>query len=158
MSSVCENALGHLQAQRDIPVPIRVVLFKHIRHPLQGNASLHEQIKRQHPLPLAVVASSARMSPRIRAKQQLHKLRAQAISKRHQRILKLAQTNAATLVDVKAVKQPPPRGEEAPEAAKLVEVDGAGAVGVEHADHHLDRVRVEGGVVAVDEGTAQLFF
>lgn len=47
------------QAQRDIPVPVRVVLLEHIRHPLQADACLHEQIEAQHPLPDALVAPSS---------------------------------------------------------------------------------------------------
>ena len=39
---------------------------------------------------------------------------------------------------------------------EFVKVDGAVLVEAEHADHHLDGVRVEGGEIAVDEGAAQL--
>lgn len=39
---------------------------------------------------------------------------------------------------------------------ELIKVDGAVLVDVEHADHHLDGVRVEGGEIAVDERAAEL--
>ena len=98
------------------------------------------------------------MTPCIRAKQQLHKLRTQPVPESHKRVFKLSETDIPAAVNVEAVEEAAPRGEEAPEAAKLVEVDCAAAVRVEHADHHFDRVVVEGGVVAVDEGAAQFFF
>ena len=60
----------------------------------------------------------------------------------------------AAAVRVEAVEEAPPCGEKSPQAAEFVEIDRAAAVGVEHADHHLHRVCVEGGVVAVDEGAA----
>jgi len=98
------------------------------------------------------------MTPRICAKQQLHKRRTQPVPERHERVLELPETDIPAAVHVETVEEAAPRGEEAPEAAELVEVDGAAAVRVEHADHHFDRVVVEGGVVAVDEGAAQFFF
>lgn len=61
----------------------------------------------------------------------------------------------ATAVDIEAVKEVPPGCEKGPQAAELIKVDGATAIGVEHADHHLDGVGVKGGVVSVDEGAAK---
>lgn len=148
----------HLQAQRNIPIPIRVVLLEHIRHPLQANARLHKQIEAQHLLPLAVVAAAPRLVLRVRAEQQLHELRAQAVPERDQGVLELAQRNRARAVRVEAIEKAAPRRQETPQPAELVEVDRAAAVSVEHADHHLHRVHVEGRVVAVDECAPQLFF
>ena len=34
-----------LKAQRDVPIPVVVVLLKHIGHPLQYDTTLHEQIE-----------------------------------------------------------------------------------------------------------------
>ena len=63
--------------------------------------------------------------------------------------------NAPAPVFVKAVEKSAPGCQETPEAAEFFEIDGPRAVGVEHADHHLDGVRVEGCVVAVDERAAE---
>lgn len=45
----------HLQAQRNIPVAILIVLFKHVRHALQADARLHKEIETQGVAPAAVV-------------------------------------------------------------------------------------------------------
>ena len=63
--------------------------------------------------------------------------------------------NAPAPVFVKTVEKSAPGCQETPEAAEFFEIDGPRAVGVEHADHHLDGVRVEGCVVAVDERAAE---
>lgn len=43
------------QAQRNVPIPVCVVLLEHIRHALETYASLHEEVERQHPLSLVLV-------------------------------------------------------------------------------------------------------
>ena len=80
--------ISNLQAQRNIPIPIIIIPLKYIRHPLQANARLHKQIKAQPILPRPLIAARPRIL-RISIEQQLHKLRAQAVSKRHQRIREL---------------------------------------------------------------------
>jgi hypothetical protein len=142
----------NLQAQSDIPIPILVIAFKHIRHALQTNASLHEQVETQSLL----LASSSSRGFGVSVEKQLDKSRTQAVSKRHQRICELLVTDTAAPVCVETIEQTTPCCEEAPQAAELFEVDGASAVGVEHADHHFDGVWVESCVVAVDESAAEL--
>jgi len=63
---------AHLQAQRDVSIPIIVILLKHVRHALQANARLYEQIKAH-----VVVAPAV-----VRAVQQTHKLGGEAVAKR----------------------------------------------------------------------------
>lgn len=63
---------GYSQTQRDIPIPVIIILLEHIRHPLQRDTRLHEKIETYGVSPLPVV----------RAVQQLHKLWRQAVSKR----------------------------------------------------------------------------
>lgn len=135
-----------LQGQSDVPIPIIVILLKHIRHPLQADAALNEQVKANRTL--AVLVESP--------KQDLDELRAEPVPKRNQSIGVLAQTDVPAPVGVEAIEEGAPRRQEAPEPAELLETDGAGPVAVEHADHHLDGIRVERGPVAVHERGAQL--
>lgn len=79
----------------------------------------------------------------------------EAVPERDHRVLELLQADATAAVHVELVEQVPPRGEVAPQRDELVEDNDAVPVAVEHADHHLDGARVEGGVVSVDEGGAQ---
>jgi len=44
-----------LQAQRDVPIAILVVLFKHVRHAFKADARLYEQIEAHCIAPAAVV-------------------------------------------------------------------------------------------------------
>ncbi|KAI6875713.1 EF-hand [Hortaea werneckii] len=148
---------SHLQAQRNIPIPIDIVLLKHIRHALKRNARLDEEIETEHALPDPLVPAPTRLRLRERAEQQLHELRTKSVSEGYQGVFELAQTDTAAAVRVEAVEEGAPGGQEPPQSAELVEVDRPAAVRVEHPDHHFDRVRVEGGVVAVDEGAAELF-
>jgi hypothetical protein len=36
---------SHLQAQRNIPIPILIILLKHIRHPLQTDTRLDKKVE-----------------------------------------------------------------------------------------------------------------
>lgn len=137
-----------LKAQRDIPIPIIIIPLKHIRHPLQTNTALHKQIKAHIPASTLLV----------RPIQYPHKRRAQAIPKRHQRIAILVKADIAGAILVKAIEEIAPRRQKSPEAAEFVEVDGTRFVDVEHADHHLHRVRIERCPIAVDERGAELLF
>ena len=122
-----------LKAQRNIPIPIIIIPLKHIRHPLQTNTALHKQIKAHIPASTLLV----------RPIQYPHKRRAQAIPKRHQRIAILVEADVAGAILVKAIEEVAPRRQKGPEAAEFVEVDGTRFVNVEHADHHLHRVRIK---------------
>lgn len=135
-----------LEAQRDEAVPVMVVLFENVRHAFQRNAALHEQVEAHDSLVALVV----------RPEEQLHELGAQAVAEGDEGVGELLQGDVAAAVDVEAIEEGPPRGEEGPEAAELVKVDGPVAVRVEHADHHPDRLDVERGPVAVDEGRREL--
>ena len=137
-----------LKAQRDISIAIIVVLLEHIRHALQADASLHKQVE-AHDAVAALV---------VRAEQKLDEARAEPVAERHQRVVELVKADVARLVHVEAVEQRPPRGQKGPEPAELLEPDRAAAVAVEHADHHPDGVRVEGGPVAVDECRGEFSF
>lgn len=137
-----------LKAQRDVPIAIIIVLLEHIRHALQADAGLHKQVE-AHDAVAALV---------VRAEEQLDEARAEPVAERHQRVVELVQADVARLVHVEAVKQRPPRGQEGPEPAELLEPDGAAAVAVEHADHHAHGVRVEGGPVTVDERGREFSF
>ena len=137
-----------LKAQRHKPIPIIIVPLKRIRHPLEGNTSLHEQIKTQAPLPPLIK----------RPEQEPYKAVAQPVPERHQRGAELIEADVSRAIGVEAVEEGAPGGEEGPEAAELAELDGAAAGGVEHADHEGDGVGVEGGPVAVYEGGGELGF
>lgn len=149
------------QAQRDKPIPVIVVPLEDVRHPLQADARLHEQVEAD-----GVVAA-----PVVRAEQQRDELRAQPVAERDQRLGELAVLDRPAAVPVEAVEQLAPCVQERPQAAacggvggsaggvevgvdgcwevrreergegggrrgcvpELVEAYGAGAVGVEHS-------------------------
>ena len=96
-------AQENLQAQCDVSVPILVISLEHICHALQTDASLHEQVEAQSLFPVSFIASPSR-GLGVRVEQQLHELRAQAVSKRHQRVRKLLQTDVTAPVCVEAIK------------------------------------------------------
>lgn len=129
-----------LKTQRDIPVPILIILLEHIRHPLQTNTSLHEQIKAHDAFPPLIISLEQNLDEPV----------AQAVPERHQRVGKLIQRNVTRAVRVEPVKQRAPGGQERPEPAKLLEPNRPAPVAVEHADHHAHRLRVERRPVAVD--------
>ena len=130
-----------LKAQRNVPIPIIVIPLEHIRHPLQTNTALNKQIEAHIPASTLL----------IRPIQYPHKHRAQAVPKRHQSIAVLVKADVAGAILVKAIEEIAPRRQKGPQAAELVEVDGARFVDVEHADHHLHRVRIEGCPISIDE-------
>jgi hypothetical protein len=131
-----------LKAQRNIPIPIIIILLEHIRHPLEANTRLHEQIE----------AHDALVPLVVRPEQQVDEPVAEAVPKRHERVAELVEADVAAVVGVEAVEEGAPRGQEGPEPAELVEADGPAAVRVEHAYHHAQRVGVERGPVAVYQG------
>ena len=93
-----------LKTQRNIPIPILIILFKDIRHPLQNDTTLHKQIKAHLALPAFV----------IRRIHQFHKRRRKPISKRNQRIGVFVKGNVTAAVFVESVKESAPGGEEGP--------------------------------------------
>jgi len=137
-----------LKRQGDKAIAIIVVLLKHVRHALQADAALHEQVEADGALAALVVG----------AKQCVDELRAQPVPERNQRVRVLVDADIAAAVGVEAVEERAPRREEAPEAAELFKADCPGAVCVEHADHHLHGVGVEGGPVTVYERRSEFFF
>jgi hypothetical protein len=96
-----------LQAQRNIPIAILIILLKHIRHPLQTNTRLHKQIKTQRIAPIAVV----------RAIQERDELLGEAVPEGEEGFVEFGKGDAAALVGVEAVEEVAPGGEEAPQAA-----------------------------------------
>lgn len=147
-----------LEADGDVPIAIIIVALKHIRHALETNTRLHEEIE-AHAIQMGALrrANVAGLALK-RLEEDGDKRRAEPVPERDQRILKLAQIDAPAAVIVEAIKQLAPRSEVPPQRDELVEVDLPDAVAVEHADHHFDRPRVERRVVAIHEGGAQLGF
>lgn len=99
----------HLQTQRNIPIPIIVILLEHIRHALQADAGLHKEVETH-----VVVAATI-----VRAVQELDELRRKTVPECDEGVCEFVIRDAARAVDVKAVEEVAPRGEEAPEAAVL---------------------------------------
>jgi hypothetical protein len=98
------------------------------------------------------------MRARESAEEQLNELWAQTVSKGNDCVFELSQRDASAAIGVKPIKKATPSSEKTPETTELVEVDGATAISVKHADHHFDRVRVKRCVVAIDQSTLQLSF
>jgi hypothetical protein len=94
------NLQQDLQAQRDIPIPVIVVLLEHVRHALQADACLHKQVKAH-----VVVAA-----PVVRAVQQAHELRREAVSEGDKGFGKLVVGYTAGVVGVEAVEEATPGG------------------------------------------------
>lgn len=130
----------NLQTKRNIPIPVIIILLKHIRHPLETNTSLYKQIEAHRPFLPSI----------IRPEQQRDEVRAQSIAKRNERFSELIERNVARSIDIESVEEVPPCSEEGPKAAEFVKRDCAVAVGIEHSDHHADCVWVEAREVAVD--------
>lgn len=98
------QGLPNSQAQRDEAVAVLIVLLEHIRHPLQADARLHEQIEAQHPAPARVVGRE----------EQAHVLGREAVAEGDEGVAELAEGDCAAAVDVEAVEQEAPLREEAP--------------------------------------------
>jgi len=96
-----------LQAQRDVPVPVLVVLLEDIRHALEADARLHKQVE----------ADCVLAAPVIRAVQQGDELRREAVPEGDERLVELLVRDVAGAVGVEAVEQAAPGREEAPEPA-----------------------------------------
>lgn len=95
------------QAERNIPIPISIILLENVRHALERNTRLHKQIERQHAAPLDVV----------RVEQQADVVVTKTVSERDERGRELVERDGAAAVDVEAVEQLAPFRQEAPQAA-----------------------------------------
>lgn len=135
-----------LEAEGNVPIPIVVVLLEDVRHALQRDAGLDEQVEAQLALVALVVGLEQQLDEAVR----------QTIAEGDEGVGELVALDVARVVRVEAVEQGAPAGEERPQPAELVEADGARAVAVEHPYHHAHRVRVEGRPVAVDKRRAEL--
>lgn len=96
-----------LQTQRDIAVPVFIILLKHIRHPLQTDTRLNEQIKTD-----CILAP-----PIVRSIEQLHELPGEAVSEGYKGFAEFRVGYCARTIDVEAVEEASPRGEETPQSA-----------------------------------------
>lgn len=96
-----------LKAQRDIPITILIIPLKHIRHPLQHDAALHEQIE-AHPI-VAVFL--------VRAVEERDEGGGEAVAERDEGVAVFGEGDVAAAIFVEAVEERAPGGEEAPEAA-----------------------------------------
>jgi hypothetical protein len=113
----------NLQAQRNIPVPVLVVLLKDVRHPLQADARLHEQVETQRVAP----------APVVRLVQQRDEALREPVPEGDERFVELGVGDCAAVVGVEAVEEAAPRGEEAPQAAVVVASDNSEGTGeIEH--------------------------
>jgi hypothetical protein len=122
-----QGALHYLQRQRDEAIAVIVVLLKHIRHPLQADAALHEHIE----------ADGAVAALVIDLEHLPHEGLAQAVPEGYQRVRVLGQADVPAVVGVESIEQAAPRSQEPPQPAEFVEPDRPAAVRVEHPDHHL---------------------
>jgi hypothetical protein len=100
--------LIHLQAQRNIPIAILIVLLKHVRHALEAYARLHKQIEAHGVAPAAIV----------RLVQQRDEALRQAVAECDERFVEFGVRDGAAVVGVEAVEEAAPCREEAPEAAR----------------------------------------
>lgn len=138
-------------------ITILVVLPKDISHALETDTCLDKEIETQTHCPAFIVAPATYV-PRKGGEKQLYELGAQSIAELFKGTAEFREVDTATPVEVEAVEEGSPFCQETPETAKLIEIDCAAAVCVEHADHHLNGMGVESGVIAVNEGTAERGF
>lgn len=122
-----------LQRQSDKTIPIIVIFLEDVSHPLQANATLHKEVKTDSPFTPLIICSE----------ENLNKLGSQSVSKSHQRIGVLVNLDIPTFISVESIEEGAPCRQKSPESTELLETDCTRAVGVEHADHHLDSLRVE---------------
>lgn len=106
-----------LEAQRDEPIPVLIILLENIRHPLQRNAALNKHVEAHTLVPALVV------DPVHHA----HKVWAEVVSKGDQRLAELVVGYAAGAIDIEAPEERAPGGEEGPEAAVGWKISGCWA-------------------------------
>lgn len=134
-----------LEAKGDVAVAVVVVLLEDVRHALEGDAGLDEEVEAQLALVALVVGLEEQLDEAVR----------EAVAEGDEGVGELVALNVAGAVRVEAVEEGAPAGEERPEAAELLETNGAGPVAIKHPDHHAYGVGVEGRPVAVDERRAE---
>jgi low affinity Fe/Cu permease len=98
------HTLLDLQTQRNIAIPILVVLLENIRHALQTNARLDEQIETQRIPAAAVVCLIQQRDEALR----------ETVAECDESFVELGERYAAAMIGVEAVEKVAPRGEEAP--------------------------------------------
>lgn len=111
-----ESSQGFLlQGQCNISISIIVIFLEDIRHTLQANAALHEEVE-----------TDRSIAPLIKSLEQgLHEWRTESVSECDQRIRVLVQADITTSVGIESVEQGSPSSEEAPETAEFLETDCA---------------------------------
>lgn len=134
-----------LEAEGDVAIAVVVVLLEDVRHALEGDAGLDEEVEAQLALVALVVGLEEQLDEAVR----------EAVAEGDEGVGELVALDVAGAVRVEAVEEGAPAGEERPEAAELLEANGAGPVAIEHPDHHAYGVGVEGRPVAVDERRAE---
>ena len=102
-----------LQAQGDVAIAVFVVLLEDVRHALQADAGLHEEVEADSVLP----------SPVIGAVKQSHELRREPVTKGNECFAELGIGNLAGTIYIKSIKETAPGREKAPEAAVEVSED-----------------------------------
>ena len=118
-----------LEAQRDVPVAVRVVALEHVRHALELDAALHEQVE-AHAVLFASAGATTRAAagatgsyrvvgaghaPRVEAIHHAHELGRERVAKGLQRGAVLVERDGAAAVRVEAVEEGAPGAQEAPE-------------------------------------------
>lgn len=88
----------NVQTQCNVAIAILVVLFKHVRHALEADARLHEEIKTHGVCAAAVVG----------AVQQRDKLLGEAVAKGDEGVVEFGKRDAAAVVLVEAVEEAAP--------------------------------------------------
>jgi hypothetical protein len=99
--------IGDLQTQRNISIPILIILLEDICHPFQTNTGLHEQIETN-----GILAPSI-----IRPIQKRDKLRREPVSEGNERLVEFSVGYASRSVCVESVEEAAPCREKAPESA-----------------------------------------
>lgn len=135
-----------LQGQSYVAVSVIVIFLKHIRHPLQADTALNEEVETDCSFTSFVVCSE----------EGIHEMGAQPVAKCDKCVCVLVKADISTLVSIKSIKEGAPRRQESPQPAEFFEADCARTVGIKHSYHHLDSIRIKGCPVAIDEGCSQL--
>lgn len=93
-----------LKAQRDVPIPIIIIPLEHIRHPLQDNTALHEEIEAHPALATLIVARVEQVDESL----------GEPVAKGHEGVGVFGEGDRTGSIFVEAVKEGAPGGEEGP--------------------------------------------
>ena len=99
-----------LKAQRDKPISIDIILLEDVRHTFQADARLHEEVETEHALVLEVVG----------VEELLNVGWGEAIAEGCEGGGEFGEGDCARVVDVEAVEEGAPGGEEGPEGTGWV--------------------------------------